>query len=200
MTNRKIIHFVLQKEDGDLIRWKAALPPRSFNRFVNEILIAESKHTISEIPYELSSAKEMETVNGRLVITDPAALDLIKKMKKGQVTEEIKQIIRKHIGKNAEIIRRSEKVRTDLVFAIFDGFKTKIGAKEKDFVGVPDKYRKLCESYERALKRLLQAILDCCNAEDNMHADSNLRHLDYGKIIDDAFDAVFGETNSTTKI
>lgn len=200
MAKRKIIHFMLQKEDGDLIRWKAALPPRSFNRLVNEILIAESKHSIAEIPCAFSSAKEAETVNGRLVITDPAALNLIKKMKKGQVTEEIKQIIRKHIGKNAEIIRMPEKVRTDLVFAIFDGFKTKIEAKEKDYVGVPDKYRKLCESYELAMNALFQAIRACCNAEDSMHADSKLLHLDYEKIIDDAFDAVFGETNFTTKI
>lgn len=192
MSKRKIIHFVLRKEDGDLIRWKNALPPRSFNRLVNEILIAERGHTIARIPCAFSSTKEIEKVNGRLVITNPAALDLIKKMKKGQVTEEIKRIIRKHIAKNADIIRMPEKVRTDLVYAIFDGFKTKIEAKEKDHVGVSDKYWKLCESYETAMNALLKAILDCCNAEDSMHADSNLRHLDYGKIIDDAFDAVFG--------
>lgn len=199
MTNRKIIHFVLQKEDSDLIRWKNALPPRSFNRIVNEILVAESKHSIAEIPSEFSSAKEIDTVNSRLVITDSAALDLIKKMKKGQVTEEIKEIIRKHISKNAEIIRRPVKVRTDFVFTIFDGFRTKIEEKEKEYIGIPDKYRKLCESYELAMKELFKAILACCAAEDSMHADSNLRHLDYGKIIDDAFAAVFGQVNFTTK-
>lgn len=199
MENRKIIHFVLQKEDSDLIRWKNALPPRSFNRIVNEILIAESKHSIALIPYEISSFNEPDVVNGRLVITDPAALDLIKKMKKGQVTGEIKRIVRKHIAENAEIVRFPEKIRADLVFAIFDGFKTKIEEKEKEYAGVPDKYRKLCESYELAMKELFKAILACCAAEDSMHADSKLLHLDYGKIIDDAFAAVFGQMNFTTK-
>lgn len=199
MTKRKIIHFVLQKEDSDLIRWKNALPPRSFNRIVNEILIAESKHSISETPCKFSSEKAIETVNGRLVITNPTALDLINKMKKGQVTEEIKRIVRKHIAENAEIVRFPEKVRADLVFAVFDGFKTKIEEKEKEYASVPDKYRKLCKSYELAMKELFKAILVCCDAEDNLHADSNLRHLDYGKIIDDAFAAVFRQMNFTTK-
>ncbi len=37
MTNKRVIHFVLSSEDGDLIAWKNSLPKRVFNWAVNPV-------------------------------------------------------------------------------------------------------------------------------------------------------------------
>lgn len=52
LVNKKSIHFVLSKsKDADLLAWKNSLEDGSFNRTVNEILIAETEKKIATIPY-----------------------------------------------------------------------------------------------------------------------------------------------------
>ena len=191
--HRKVIHFNIPVEDDDIIRWKNSLPSRTFNGYVNEILLAESKGEVAHIPRAHSSEKEIVPVNGRLIITDPAVLAFIGKMKKGHVTDEIKYIIRKQVYSYTEIILGAENVRADLLEDIMKNFRTKILEKKKEYFGVPDKYRKLCENYQLALKSLKKAILDCCAAETNMLADSKLMHLDPGPIVDESFNEAFDE-------
>ena len=190
---RKVIHFNIPFEDDDIIRWKNSLPPRTFNGYVNEILLAESKGEVAHIPRAHSSEKEIAPVNGRLIITDSAVLAFIGKMKKGHVTDEIKYIIRKQVYSYTEIILGAESVRADLIEGIMKDFRTKFLEKKKEYVGVPDKYRKLCDGYQLALQSLKKAILDCCAAETNMLADSQLTHLDPGPIIDESFNEAFDE-------
>ena len=190
---RKVIHFNIPFEDDDIIRWKNSLPPRTFNGYVNEILLAESKGEVAHIPRAHSSEKEIAPVNGRLIITDPAVLAFIGKMKKGHVTDEIKYIIRKQVYSYTEIILGAESVRADLIEGIMKDFRTKFLEKKKEYVGVPDKYRKLCDGYQLAVQSLKKAILDCCAAETNMLADSKLTHLDPGPIIDESFNEAFDE-------
>ena len=86
MTKKKIIHFVLSKEDEDIIRWKEALPKYTFNKYVNWILTAESRGKWGIVPYGYSSASIPDVVNGRLTVTNPDALAMIKKMKKMHVS------------------------------------------------------------------------------------------------------------------
>ena len=193
MKQRKVIHFNIPAEDDDIIRWKNTLPPRTFNRYVNEILLAESKKEVAHIPREVSSEKEIVPVNGRLIITDPAVLAFIGKMKRGHVTDEIKNIIRKQVYSYTVINLGAESVRADLIEDIMKDFRTKILDKKKEYVGVPDKYRKFCDSYQLAVKSLKKAILECCAAETNMLADSKLMHFDSGPIVDDSFSSVFNE-------
>ena len=190
---RKVIHFNIPVEDDDIIRWKNSLPPRTFNMYVNEILLAESKKEVAHIPREVLSEKEIVPVNGRLIITDPAVLAFIGKMKKGHVTDEIKHIIRKQVYSYTVISLGAESVRADLIEDITKGFRTKILEKKKEYFGVPDKYRKLCDSYQLAVRSLKKAILDCCAAETNMLANSKLMHLDPGPIVDESFNEVFCE-------
>ena len=190
---RKVIHFNIPFEDDDIIRWKNSLPPRTFNGYVNEILLAESKGEVAHIPRAHSSEKEIVPVNGRLIITDPAVIAFIGRMKKGHVTDEIKYIIRKQVYSYTEIKLGAENVRADLLEDIMKNFRTKILEKKKEYFGVPDKYRKLCDGYQLALRSLKKAILDCCAAETSMLADSQLMHLDPGPIIDESFDEAFCE-------
>ena len=192
MKKRKVIHFNIPMEDEDIIRWKDALPSRTFNRYVNEILLAESKGEIAHIPRDHSSEKEIVPVNGRLIITDQTVIAFVEKMKKGHITEEIKQIIRKQVFTYSGINLAAESVRAVYIADILKDFRTKIFDKEKEFIDVPDKYRKLCESYELAIKSLFKAILDCCDSDSEAMADSRLLHFDSEKIINDSFNAVFG--------
>ena len=190
---RKVIHFNIPVEDDDIIRWKNSLPSRTFNGYVNEILLAESKGEVAHIPRQHSSEKEIVPVNGRLIITDPAVLTFIGKMKRGHVTDEIKNIIRKQVYSYTEIILGAESVRAGLIDDIMKDFRTKFLEKKKEYVGVPDKYRKLCDGYQLSVRSLKKAILDCCAAETNMLADSKLTHFDPGPIVDESFNEAFCE-------
>lgn len=88
-------------------------------------------------------------------------------------------------------------IRRDLLLDVLQGFKTKMDAKEAEYAGIPNKYSKLCECYDKAHNALFQAILDCANAGDENQCDLMMRQLDYAAIVDAAFDEVFGsDTNS----
>lgn len=198
MIKQKTIHLVLSKDDTDIIAWKNVLPSRTFNKFVNEILIAESKGKIADIPYGFSSVKEVAPIHCRIVIKNGSALDYLAKIPKGQVSLSIKKIIRKHIRKN-----RTKTLRLDLVIKLLSDFKTKIESKEPECVGLQDKYRKLCDCYDGALKNLFNEILDCSKVADQNTSDSKLKQIDVSKIIDETFDKNFnlqGDKDLCTKM
>ena len=186
MIKRKTIHLVLSKDDADIIAWKNILSYRTFNKFVNEILIAESKGKIADIPYKFSSIKEVAPIHCRIVIENGSALDYLAKIPKGQVSLSVKKIIRKHIRKN-----RTKTLRLDLVINLLSDFKTKIESKETECVGVRDKYRKLCDCYDSALKTIFNEMLDCSKVADQNTCTSKLKQIDVSKIIDETFDKNF---------
>lgn len=186
MLKRKTIHLILSKDDTDIIAWKNMLPSRTFNKFVNEILIAESKGKIAAVPYKFSSIKEVTPIHCRIVIENVYALDYFAKIPKGQVTFSIKKIIRKHIRKN-----RTKTLCLDLVIKRLSDFKTKIESKETECVGMQDKYRKLCDCYDDTLKILFNQILDCSKVADQNTCNSKLKQIDVSKIIDETFDKNF---------
>ena len=186
MIKRKTIHLVLSKDDADIIAWKNMLPTRTFNKFVNEILITESKGKIAAIPYNFSSIKETAPIHCRIVIESGSALDCLAKIPKGQVTLSIKKIIRKHIRKN-----RTKTLRLDLVIKLLSDFKTKIESKESGYAGVQDKYRKLCNCYDDTLKILFNQILDCSKVADQNTSNCKLKQIDVSEIIDETFDKNF---------
>ena len=71
MTIRKSIHFVLSKDkDADILAWKNSLENGSFNRVVNEILIAECEKKIADIPCGSKKIENPQTINSRLVVYD----------------------------------------------------------------------------------------------------------------------------------
>ena len=198
MIKRKTIHLVLSSDDADIIAWKNMLPTRTFNKFANEILIAESKGKIADIPYKFSSIKEITPIHCRIVIENEVALGYLAKIPKGQVTLSIKKIIRKHIRKN-----RTKTLRLDLVIKLLSDFKMKIESKELEYAGVRDKYRKLCDCYDGALKNLFIEILDCSKVADQNICTSKLKQIDVSKVIDETFDKNFnlqGDKDLCTKM
>lgn len=84
-------------------------------------------------------------------------------------------------------------------------FLTKLGefiekakAKELEYVGVPNKYSKLCEANEKAYCALLDKILGCYKSVDKNQGDTNLRALDCDGIIQSVFESVFGSIEVPT--
>ena len=199
MTKKKIIHFVLSKEDEDIIRWKEALPKYTFNKYVNWILTAESRGKWGIVPYGYSSASIPDVVNGRLTVTNPDALAMIKKMKKMHVTERIKAIIREHLRYNSEHIKKATIVASDRLQNLNEAFKTKMTEKEKEYFGIPFKYKRLCDSYELATLTYLEEIICCLDSETNGVVNSKLMHFDCERIINDSFTSVFNEPEVATE-
>lgn len=199
MQKKKTIHLVIPTEDEDLIRWKEALPPRTFNRYVNSILREYAKGRYAVIPYKLSTAEEIKPVNGRIVVTNSDALALIKRMKKGHATEEIKEIIRKCIRYNTEYPQKAKTIVTERLIQVMDDFRLEVLAKEIAVYNTPNpyQYRKLCAFYELAMTKFYSALLDCMESATNSAANAKLLHLDTKIIVNDAFAAVFTDENET---
>ena len=192
MKKEKIIHLELGAAHSDIVAWMRSLPKRTLNKTVKEILSAESRGKIARIPYAFSSAKEEPPLSCRLVIRDRAALDFVAKIPKGEIKTTIVKILRKHMRKNREMPPEPIGIRRDLLLDVLQGFKTKIDAKEVEYAGIPNKYSKLCECYEKAHYALFQAILNCANAGDENQCDLMMRQIDCAGIVDSAFEEVFG--------
>ena len=187
---KKFIRFVLTKEDTDLIGWKNSLPTRSFNETINKILVSESNGQIARIPYEFSSPEVAEETDASFYVDDENVLALLNGIKKGDRTDVIKEIIRKHIKHNRE--HPPELVSVDLLYEILVDFRTKMEAKAVTCAGVENKYRKLCDTYDFGTRMLFDDILACYESEDEKLGDQLLRQLDVDQIVARAFEENFG--------
>lgn len=191
MKKEKVIHLELDAVHGDIVAWMRSLPNRTLNKTVNEILSTESHGKIAHIPHKFSSAKEETSLSCRLVIRDGAALDFVAKIPKGEIKTTIVKIIRKHIRKNREMPKEPIGIRRDLLLDVLQGFRMKMDAKEAEYAGIPNKYSKLCECYDKAHNALFQAILNCANTGDENQCDFLMRQIDCVVIVDSAFEEVF---------
>ena len=188
---KKFIRFKLAEEDTDLIGWKNSLLPRSFNETINKILVSESNGQIARIPYEFSSLEVAEEVDASFYVDDENVLALLGSIKRGQRTDAIKGIIRKHICYNCE--HPPEVVSLDLLYNILVDFRTKMEARAVACAGVADKYRKLCDSYYDGMVTLFNTMLATVyNSGDEKDCDRLLRQLDVDQIINEAFEENFG--------
>lgn len=187
---KKFIRFKLAKEDTDLIGWKKSLPPRTFNETINKILVSESNGQIACIPYEFSSPEVAEEVDASFYVDDENVLALLGSIKRGQRTDAIKGIIRKHIQHNCE--NPPEVVSVDLLYEILVDFRMKMETRAVSCAGVENKYRKLCDTYDFGTRMLFDDILACYESEDEKLGDQLLRQLDVDQIVARAFEENFG--------
>ena len=187
---KKFIRLVLGEDDTDLIGWKNGLPPGGFTETINKILVSESGGQIAHIPFNYSSAEVGETVQTGFYVDDENVLALLNGIKKGDRTDVIKEIIRKHIKHNRE--HPPELVSVDLLHSIVVDFKTKMAAKEADYAGVENKYRKLRDTYDFGTRELFNAILACYKSGDEKVGDQQMKSLDVYHIVNQAFKRNFG--------
>lgn len=188
---KKFIRLVLAKEDADLIGWKNSLPPRSFNETINKILVSESRGQIAPILYEFSSSEVAEEVRTGFYVGDENVLVLLNGINRGDRTDAIKGIIRKHIAYNRE--HPPAVVSVELLRNILVDFKTKMAAREAACAGTENKYRKLCDSYYDGMVTLFNTVLAAAyNSGDENDCDRGLRRLNVNQIVNQAFEGNFG--------
>ena len=188
---KKFIRLVLSEDDTDLIGWKNSLPPRSFTETVNKILVSESGGQIAPVLYEFSSSEVAEDVRAGFYVGDENVLTLLNGINKGDRTDAIKEIIRKHIAHNRE--HPPAVISVELLYNILVDFRTKMAARETACAGAEDKYRKLCDSYYDGMVTLFNTVLAAAyNSGDEKDCDRHLRQLDVDQIVNQAFEGNFG--------
>lgn len=201
MVKRKSIHFVLSHtKDLDLIAWKNSLRDGEFNRVVNEILIAEQDKKIAKIPCGSKKVENPQTINSRLLITDRYAIELVESFGPKQITSSIKDIIRKHIAKNKRVSKPPKDERARIIRNIIYTFEDRMLKSEQKYNGAANKYQKLCDAYDMAIKKIFEEILICSSAPYVTEACNRLRKLDINRIVNEAFDKAFYEPPVPKKI
>ena len=201
MVKRKSIHFVLSHtKDLDLIAWKNSLRNGEFNRVVNEILIAEQDKKIAKIPCGSKKVENPQTINSRLLITDRYAIELVESFGPKQITSSIKDIIRKHIAKNKQASKPPKDERARIIRNIIYAFEDRMLKSEQKYNGAANKYQKLCDAYDMAIKKIFEEILICSSAPYVTEACNRLRKLDINRIVNEAFEKAFYEPPVPKKI
>ena len=201
MVKRKSIHFVLSHtKDLDLIAWKNSLRNGEFNRVVNEILIAEQDKKIAKIPCGSKKVENPQTINSRLLITDRYAIELVESFGPKQITSSIKDVIRKHIAKNKQASKPPKDERDRIIRNIISTFEDRMLKSEQKYNGAANKYQKLCDAYDMAIKKIFEEILICSSAPYVTEACNRLRKLDINRIVNEAFDKAFYEPPVPKKI
>jgi len=192
LVKRKSIHFVLSKnKDADILAWKNSLEDGSFNRVVNEILIAESDKKIANIPCGSKKVEELQTINSRLLVYDRYAIELIESFGPKEVTSSIKKIIRKHLNKNRQAVNHTKDDRYKLIGDILKAFEVKMIEKAQEYSGVSNKYQKLCDAYDMAINNLFIELLSCASAPSMNEACNKIRNLNCMEIINNAYKVAF---------
>lgn len=201
MVKRKSIHFVLSHtKDLDLIAWKNSLRNGEFNRVVNEILIAEQDKKIAKIPCGSKKVENPKTINSRLLITDRYAIELVESFGPKQITSSIKDVIRKHIAKNKQASKPPKDERARIIRNIISTFEDRMLKSEQKYNGAANKYQKLCDAYDMAIKKIFEEILICSSAPYVTEACNRLRKLDINRIVNEAFEKAFYEPPVPKKI
>ena len=190
MAKEKVIHFVLSPEDGDLIGWLRSLAKRSFNKTVNQILVSESRGKIALIPCSFSSAKVAKEVQCRIVLRDEKAEKFVSSIPYGEVTERLKEILRRHIKANQT---KSKEVDVQQLVRLFQNFRTKMTELEEEAYGVPDRDRLLCDFYDEALQRLFSSVSGCYQTGDQISGDARLEKLQDENFPKEIFEEIFAE-------
>ena len=192
--NEKVLFIKLDpKTEDDVIRWMKSLPPRTVNKTVNEIVVAESLGQTARTPYKISYTKEVGPLRCRLIFRSKAALNLLAKIPKGEYKAILVKIIRRHMEKNKCLPPVTFEINIKYLFMAIDRFVKAIKSKRWESKGVPNRFDKLNSFYELAFKDFSNAVLECYKSVDRSHGDYNLYNLNTEDTVNKAFTSVFGE-------
>ena len=167
---------------------------------MNKILIAEHDKKIAKIPCGSKKVENPQTINSRLLITDRYAIELVESFGPKQITSSIKDIIRKHIAKNKQASKPPKDERARIIRNIIYAFEDRMLKSEQKYNGAANKYQKLCDAYDMAIKKIFEEILICSSAPYVTEACNRLRKLDINRIVNEAFDKAFYEPPVPKKI
>ena len=187
------IHLIIKPEDADLRGWMAALPRRALNKTVNEILMKESKGEIAVTPYEFSSIEGNRPLSCVIRITDEKVARFVSDLPKGAVMENVKNIIRKHICKNREMLTAEVGISAEVLATKIEEFRKLLVANADLYVGEHDKNRKIKSIYSRLINEILNKFLDCYVSDDEEKGDFTLQNFETEKLVDIEFLMTFDE-------
>lgn len=192
--NERILFIKFDPEtEDDVIRWVKSLPPRTVNKTVNEIVIAESRGQTARIPYKILYTKNVEPLRCRLIFKNNTAINFLSKITKGEYKSTLVKIIRRHIEKSKVMPLAPFEVNIKYFSMAVDRFVKAIKNERWKSKGLPNRFNKLNAFYELAFKDFSNAVLNCYKLEDRNQGDYNLYHLDCEDIVDKAFVTVFGD-------
>ena len=196
--NERILFIKFDPEtEDDVISWMKSLPPRTVNKTVNEIVIAESRGQTARISYKISYTKNVEPLRCRLIFRSKAAVNFLAKIPKGEYKSTLVKIIRRHIQVNRILPPAPFEVNIKYLSMSIDRFIKAIKNKRWESKGVPHRFDKLNAFYELAFKDFSNAVLECYKSVDRNHGEYNLYHLNTVDIVNKVFTSVFGEITVT---
>ncbi len=187
------IHLIIKTEDADLRGWMVALPHRTLNKTVNEILMKESKGEIAVIPYEFSSIESNRPLSCVIRVTDEKVARFVSDLPKGAVMESVKNIIRKHICKNKEMLTAEVGISAGLLAVKIEEFRQLLITNADLYVGEHDKNRKIKVIYSKLTNEILNKFLDCYASDNEEKGDSALQNFETEKLVDIEFLITFDE-------
>ena len=138
------------KTEADVISWMNSLPPRTINKTVNEIVIAETNGQIARVPYKFSYTNEVEPLRCRLIFRSSSAMGFLAKIPKGEYKTTLVKIIRRHIQRNKELQLDLFTINIDYLYIVAKNFIQELEKKKLDSKGVPDRTNKLIKFYTKS--------------------------------------------------
>lgn len=181
------------KTEADVISWMNSLPPRTINKTVNEIVIAETKEQIARVPYEFSYTNEVEPLRCRLIFRSSSALDFLAKIPKGEYKTTLVKTIRRHIQHNQELQPDLFTINRKYLYIVAKNFIKEVEKKKLDSKGVPDRANKLIQFYTKAFNVFFHLSYFGYKSVDENMGDYKLCHLNYKAIVNKTFSEIFGE-------
>ena len=193
MNKNKIITLRLRESERDIICWIKSLPNYTINKYINAIIIAESRKRIESIPCKCSYMDDnIKNCTCAIQVKDKRAINFIERIPKGKINATLIKIIRKHLQKNRKTADESFEMDYDILAGVLNEFQQEMTLKEKEYRFSRKKYEKYCEAYVIAKREIRDAVFRCYKSVDEKTGDDNLKHLDYRSIAAEAFEMSFG--------
>lgn len=133
-----VVHFYLGQNDKDLLAWKKALPKMTFSWYIREIIRADRKGMVLELPLETATVEDGEEYDTKLYFTGREEITFIRTVPKGRRNKRIKEVIRRHIEANRQYL--ANQVAENSAVSI----DTENGAPKSD----------MSDEYEEMLRRM----------------------------------------------
>ena len=181
------------KTEADIICWMNSLPPRTINKTVNEIVIAETSGQIAPVPYEFSYTNDVEPLRCRLIFRSSSALDFLAKIPKGEYKTTLVKTIRRHIQHNQELQPDLFTINRKYLYIVAKNFIKEVEKKKLDSKGVPDRTNKLIKFYTKAFNVFFHLSYFGYKSVDENMGDYKLYNLNYKAIVNKTFSEIFGE-------
>ncbi len=95
-----VVHLYFGKKDKDLIAWKKALPKMAFSSYIREIIRADKRGEILELPLEFEEVVDDEKIETKLYFTGKDEIWFIRAIPRYRRNKKIKEVLRRHLEAN----------------------------------------------------------------------------------------------------